>query len=100
MPWHNTRPRARSPNAPATFIDPCLPTKVDKAPSGDNWAHEIKHDGYRIQVHIGAKGVRLYTMSGYDWTERYPLIADAARKLKGAAIIDAEAAIMGPDGAR
>jgi bifunctional non-homologous end joining protein LigD len=98
MLWHNARPRQRSRTAPATFIDPCLPTKVQSAPTGNTWAHEIKHDGYRIQIHVTNADVRLYTMSGYDWTDRYPLIVNAARKLKGAAIIDAEAAILGADG--
>ena len=75
MPWHNARPRERNPRAPAAFLDPCLPTKVDKPPAGNDWAHEIKHDGYRLQVHVGNGGVRLYTISGYDWTDR-PLSAD------------------------
>jgi len=33
---------------PAAFIAPCLPTKTDKLPSGGQWLHEIKHDGFRI----------------------------------------------------
>ena len=33
---------------PAGFIAPCLPTKTDKLPSGSDWLHEIKHDGFRI----------------------------------------------------
>ena len=33
---------------PAGFIAPCLPTKTDKLPSGSEWLHEIKHDGFRI----------------------------------------------------
>jgi len=33
---------------PAGFIAPCLPTKTDKLPSGSQWLHEIKHDGFRI----------------------------------------------------
>jgi len=33
---------------PAGFIAPCLPTKTDKLPSGRDWLHEIKHDGFRI----------------------------------------------------
>jgi bifunctional non-homologous end joining protein LigD len=98
MPWHNIKLRQRSATAPAAFIDPCIPTKVDKAPDGMTWAHEIKHDGYRIQIHVTGNGVRLYTMSGYDWTDRYPLIVNAARKFKGTAIIDAEAAIVGAEG--
>jgi ATP-dependent DNA ligase len=98
MPWHNARPRVRNPRAPSAFIDPCLPTKADAPPDGLDWAHEIKHDGYRIQIHTGPDGVRLYTMTGYDWTDRYPQIVAAASKLKGAAIIDAEAVVMGADG--
>jgi bifunctional non-homologous end joining protein LigD len=54
---------------------------VDKPPAGDDWAHEIKHDGYRLQIHVGSDGVRLYTMSGYDWTDRYPqIVAVQAQK--------------------
>jgi bifunctional non-homologous end joining protein LigD len=33
---------------PAGFIAPCLPIKIDKLPSGSEWLHEIKHDGFRI----------------------------------------------------
>ena len=33
---------------PAGFIAPCLPTKTDKLPSGSEWLHEIKHDGFRV----------------------------------------------------
>jgi bifunctional non-homologous end joining protein LigD len=98
MPWHNAKPRGRSPTAPAAFIDPAIPTKASEPPEGNTWAHEIKHDGYRIQIHVTDNGVRLYTMSGYDWTDRYPLIVKAAGKIKGTAIIDADAAIVGTDG--
>jgi bifunctional non-homologous end joining protein LigD len=59
MKWHNARPRERNPRAPQSFIDPCLPTKVDRPPEGGEWAHEIKHDGYRLQIHVGGGGVRL-----------------------------------------
>ena len=70
MPWHNAKPCGRSPTAPAAFIDPAIPTTVSKPPEGNTWAHEIKHDGYRIQIHVTGNGVRLYTMSGNDWTDR------------------------------
>src|ERR1051326_1567047 len=95
MVWHNTRPRVRSSTAPAAFIDPCLPTKVSKAPSGDDWAHEIKHDGFRLQIHTGPSGVKLYTMTGADWTKRYPQIVEAAIGIGGSVIIDAEACVAG-----
>jgi bifunctional non-homologous end joining protein LigD len=98
MVWHNTRPRTRHQRAPAAFIDPCLPTKVNKPPSGDGWAHEIKHDGYRLQIHVDRGDVRLFTMTGYDWTDRYPGIVAVATKLRGSAILDAEAVVLSADG--
>ena len=67
-------PAHAQPRAPLSFIDPCQPTKANVTPVGSEWAHEIKHDGYRIQLHVSGDGVRLYTMSGYDWSDRYPLI--------------------------
>lgn len=98
MRWQNTRPRVRRSYAPTAFINPCLPTKVDKPPAGDDWAHEIKHDGFRLQIHTGPAGVKLYTMTGADWTKRYPLIVEAAINLKAPAIIDAEACVAGDGG--
>ena len=38
----------------ASFIEPCLPSPADKPPSGSNWIHEIKHDGYRLMGHEAA----------------------------------------------
>jgi bifunctional non-homologous end joining protein LigD len=34
------------------FIEPTLATSIEKVPSGDRWIHEIKFDGYRVQVHL------------------------------------------------
>jgi len=42
--------------------------------------HEIKHDGYRLIVQRDGKRVRLFTRNGHDWTDRYPLIVEAALK--------------------
>jgi ATP-dependent DNA ligase len=44
---------------PAGFIAPCLPTKTDKLPSGSDWLHEIKHDGFRIIARKNGAQVRL-----------------------------------------
>jgi len=41
-------------------------------PSGPDWVHELKHDGYRLQIHVRDGRVRLYTMNGADWSKRYP----------------------------
>src|ERR1700693_3423908 len=74
------------------FIDPCIPTLAAKPPSGPDWVHEIKHDGYRLIVRRDGKAVRLFTRRGYDWTDRYPTIASAAGKLRAKSFtIDGEA---------
>jgi bifunctional non-homologous end joining protein LigD len=57
------------------MIPPCIPTRAYKVPSGPDWVHEIKHDGYRLQVRRDGDTVRLFTRRGYDWTGRYPAIA-------------------------
>jgi len=61
---------------PAGFIAPCLATKTDKLPSGSQWLHEIKHDGFRIIARKTGAQVRLYSRPGNDLTHRFPLIVD------------------------
>jgi bifunctional non-homologous end joining protein LigD len=73
---------ARSRIAPLGFIQPSRPALSKKPPTGELWVHEVKHDGYRLQVHVRAGRVRLFTMNAADWTERYPLIVEAAARLK------------------
>lgn len=51
---------------------PCIPTRGTKVPSGPDWFHEIKHNGYRLIVQREGKRVRLLTRRGYDWSGRYP----------------------------
>jgi bifunctional non-homologous end joining protein LigD len=74
-------------------IQPCLPTTAAQPPSGPGWIHEIKHDGYRMMLRRDAAGIiRLITRGGYNWSERYPLIASAAGALKAKSfLIDGEA---------
>src|SRR3954466_7409942 len=78
---------------------PCIPTPRPEVPSGPDWIHEIKHDGYRLIVQREGKRVRLLTRRGYDWSDRYPLITEAALRLrKSSFVIDGEAVVIGPDG--
>jgi bifunctional non-homologous end joining protein LigD len=78
---------------------PCFPTRSKIAPSGPQWVHEIKHDGYRIIVRRTGDLVRLQTHGGYNWADRYPWIVEAARALKvRSVVIDGEAVVCGPDG--
>ena len=51
---------------------PCIPTRSTVVPSGSEWVHEIKHDGYRIIEHKMGDRVQLLSRNGYDWTDRYP----------------------------
>ena len=53
------------------------------APRGPGWAHELKHDGYRLQIHVRNGRVRLYTMNGANWTDRYSCIIEEAARIKG-----------------
>jgi bifunctional non-homologous end joining protein LigD len=78
---------------------PQLATLVDRPPSGDEWLHEIKYDGYRIGARVRKGHVSLFTRNGNDWTATFPDIADAVRKLGTEdALIDGEAAVVLPDG--
>jgi bifunctional non-homologous end joining protein LigD len=77
---------------PAGFIAPCLPTKADKLPSGSDWLHEIKHDGFRVIARKRGAQVRLYSRPGNDLTYRFPLIVETLAHLRSrSCIIDGEA---------
>jgi bifunctional non-homologous end joining protein LigD len=53
------------------FIKPQLATLKTKAPQGDQCLHEIKYDGYRVQVHVSSGRKKVYTRNGLDWTKRF-----------------------------
>jgi bifunctional non-homologous end joining protein LigD len=60
---------------------------------GPQWLHEIKYDGYRVQVHVSAGRKKVYTRNGLDWTKRFSLIAGAL-DISGQAIIDGEVVVV------
>jgi bifunctional non-homologous end joining protein LigD len=73
------------------WIEPCVPTLVGAVPQGEQWAHEIKWDGYRVSVYIENGKVAVRTRRGLDWTARFPsIVADAAMLPIESAIIDGE----------
>ena len=100
MPWNGVQTtRGRSTRAPSAFISPCPPTVAERPPIGPLWVHEIKHDGYRLQVHIRDGRVRLFTRTGVDWSDRYPwIVEDAARLPVKQAIVDAECCCADEEG--
>ncbi|MBB5667274.1 bifunctional non-homologous end joining protein LigD [Rhizobium leguminosarum] len=71
------------------FIAPQLCQTLERPPAGEGWIHEIKFDGYRIQMRILDGEATLKTRKGLDWTGKYPEIAEAASALPDA-IIDGE----------
>jgi bifunctional non-homologous end joining protein LigD len=76
---------------PARFIAPCLPTKTDRLPSGSQWLHEIKHDGFRIIARKSDGQVGLYSRPGNDLTRRFPLIVETLARLRSrSCIVDGE----------
>jgi bifunctional non-homologous end joining protein LigD len=83
----------------SAFIEPCLPLPADRPPSGRDWIHEIKLDGFRMMVRRDPAGVRLITRNGHDWLGRFPRIAEAAGALRARSfLIDGEAVACDGDG--
>jgi bifunctional non-homologous end joining protein LigD len=80
------------------FIAPQLCETLDRPPSSEGWIHEIKFDGYRIQMRVLDGEVTLKTRKGLDWTTKYPAIAKAVGKLPDA-IIDGEICALDENGA-
>src|SRR3954449_9378861 len=75
----------------ASFIEPCLLSSADRPPSGGNWIHEIKQDGYRLMARRDPVGIGLITRRGNDWTVRFPLVVEAVNHLKvRSCLIDGE----------
>jgi bifunctional non-homologous end joining protein LigD len=95
-----TEKRAK-PARPSTlpdFIAPQLCTNVDRPPNGDGWAHEIKFDGYRVQLRIKDGSVTVKTRKGLDWSAKFAAIVDQAAHLPNC-IIDGEVVALDARGA-
>ncbi|MBS0521117.1 MAG: DNA ligase D [Proteobacteria bacterium] len=80
------------------FIEPQLCKLVERAPSGPGWGHEVKFDGYRLQLRVEDGKAALRTRKGLDWTAKFSAIAKAARPLPDC-LIDGEAVVLDRQGA-
>jgi bifunctional non-homologous end joining protein LigD len=81
------------------FIQPALATAVDTVPRGARWIHEIKFDGYRVQVHLKDADIKVFTRRGHDWTNRFrKIVSDAWQINAGSAIIDGEVVVPSENG--
>ena len=104
--WHSERRMDKAADArksPAVrtpmqgFIEPQLCRLVETPPEAAGWVHEIKLDGYRLQLHVQRGRALLRTRKGLDWTARFGSIAAAARRLPDC-VIDGEAVAMNQEG--
>jgi bifunctional non-homologous end joining protein LigD len=86
-------PEGANPSQMPGFIKPQLATLKTKAPSGDQWLHEIKFDGYRVQIQLNAGKKKVFTRNGLDWTKRFSVIAGAL-DIPGQVIIDGEVVVV------
>ncbi len=79
------------------FVEPALAKLAERAPSGAGWAHEVKFDGYRLQLRVEDGEATMRTRKGLDWTTKFAAIATVAEKLPDC-IVDGEAVALGDDG--
>ena len=94
------RPMAKGPTVPALpdFVEPQLTKSSEKPPKGETWAHEIKFDGYRMQLRTVGGKATLKTRKGLDWSAKFPEIVAAGAKLKDG-IYDGEVVALNATGA-
>ncbi|MHC2337906.1 non-homologous end-joining DNA ligase [Bradyrhizobium sp. USDA 4454] len=100
MAFQRRKPLAIGVKAPFPgFVEPALAFSIEKVPTGIRWIHEIKFDGYRVQVHLANEAVKVFTRRGHDWTNRFKKVADDAWHIKAAsAIVDGEIVVPAADG--
>lgn len=81
------------------FLKPQLATEVETPPTGEDWLHELKLDGYRMQARKQGKTVQMLTRTGLDWTHRVKPIAAAVQRIAADnAILDGEVVVLDAEG--
>ena len=89
---------ARSRTPMPDFVEPQLASLVDRPPGGESWLHEMKLDGYRMQLRVEDGKARLRTRKGLDWTAKFPEIAEAAADRLSDGIYDGEVCALDAKG--
>ena len=79
------------------FVEPQLAKAVERPPNGKGWVHEIKFDGYRLQMRIEGGEARLYTRKGLDWSDKFPALIEAGGALADG-LIDGEGVALNAHG--
>ena len=94
-----TTSKGKRRHALPAFQPPQLATLVDHVPTGAEWLHEVKYDGYRCLLAIAGDSARAYTRTGLDWSDRFaPIVAAGAALGLGSALIDGEVVALDRDG--
>ena len=86
--------RGAKPSEMPGFVAPQLAASRARAPSGGKWLHEIKYDGYRVQLHVDKQRRTIFTRTGLDWTKRFSVIAGAFDIAVERAILDGEIVVV------
>ena len=94
-PAQSAKPKKVS--AMPDFVAPQLCASVERPPNSDGWCHEVKFDGYRVQLRIEDGDVALLTRKGLDWVDKFGAIARAATALPDA-LIDGEIVALDHNG--
>ena len=89
--------KAKKVKSMPAFVEPQLTKLVEKPPSGAGWVHEVKFDGYRLQLRVVDGKATLKTRKGLDWTSKFQAIADVAEQLPDC-MIDGEACALDKNG--
>ncbi len=76
------------------FIRPMLASVSKTAFDDPEWIYEIKWDGYRAVTEIDKKGVKFYSRNGIDFSERFPVIYQALKKIGQKVILDGEIVLL------
>lgn len=95
LPLSNNGKKAKKP---PEFIEPQLCKPLDRPPGGTAWAHEVKFDGYRMQLRVVAGEATLRTRKGLDWSEKFSAILETAAAFPDC-VIDGEVAALDSNGA-
>ncbi|QQO32886.1 DNA ligase D [Bradyrhizobium diazoefficiens] len=93
-----TATTARKVSEMPDFVAPQLCTLVERPPAADGWCHEIKFDGYRVQLRVEGGEATLKTRKGLDWTDKFASIAKEAGALPEV-LIDGEIVALDHNGA-
>ena len=103
--WHSTgkgmkkgRAKRKAGVGPPKFEPPQLATLVDAVPSGSDWLHEYKYDGYRLLLATAGGAATAWTRNGNDWSDKFRPVVKAAAKLPAGCLIDGEAVALDKKG--